>query len=109
MAVVELNPEHCVRERFDHAAFDLDDSVFLSHVLRSLQCPLPKETGGVRLSVCRSLLLPVPRTTADARGRDRCGAMSGHAEGYADNQQKTLRYCGPVDKMVRGLLRPQEG
>ncbi|AQA24875.1 hypothetical protein BTZ20_1560 [Rhodococcus sp. MTM3W5.2] len=34
MAVLELNAEHCIGQRFDYASLDLDGPVFLSHILR---------------------------------------------------------------------------
>src|SRR3954470_9054798 len=36
VTIGELNAEHCVRQGLDHAALDLDGSVFLRHVLRYL-------------------------------------------------------------------------
>lgn len=32
--------------------------------------------------------------------------MSGHADGYADNQQETIRYCAPADKVIAVILLP---
>lgn len=34
VAVIQLNTEHRVGQSFNHRAFNLDDAVFLSHILR---------------------------------------------------------------------------
>jgi hypothetical protein len=45
--VLQLDSEHCVGKRFDHATLDLDGPVFLAHILHN-----PLNSTGLLLVVC---------------------------------------------------------